>query len=67
MYNQPITKLVDFIVPAHQENPTMNFEVFVHKAEQLQEDDKIGQSSDVLTRVLLWKSAQRISGRSMNA
>ena len=45
----------------------MNFEVFVHKAEQLQEDDKIGQSSDVLTRVLLWKSAQRISGRSMNA
>ena len=33
MYNQPITKLVDFIVPAHQENPTMNFEVFVHKCQ----------------------------------
>ena len=45
LYNQPITKLVEFLVLAYQENPNMNFEVFVHKAEQLQEDDKIGSSS----------------------
>lgn len=43
LYQQPIVKLVEFIVAACQVNPNVNFEVFVHKAEKLQEDDKIGR------------------------
>lgn len=43
LYNQPVSKLVEFIVAASRENPTINLEVFVHKAEKLQEDDKIGK------------------------
>lgn len=42
LYNQPITKLVDFVTAAYQSNPDINIEVFVHKSEKLQEDDKIG-------------------------
>lgn len=42
LYNQPISKLVEFIVPAYHQNPNMNMEIFVHKAEKLQEDDKYG-------------------------
>jgi Ras-related GTP-binding protein C/D len=44
LYHQPIAKLSDFIAAAYQENPNMSLEVFVHKAEKLQEDDKIGTS-----------------------
>jgi hypothetical protein len=42
LYQQPVSKLVEFIVAACQVNPDINFEVFVHKAEKLQEDDKLG-------------------------
>jgi Gtr1/RagA G protein conserved region. len=42
LYNQPISKLVEFITASYRENPGINLEVFVHKAEKLQEDDKIG-------------------------
>ncbi|PPQ92239.1 hypothetical protein CVT25_008921 [Psilocybe cyanescens] len=42
LYNQPISKLVEFIVASYAENPDIILEVFVHKAEKLQEDDKIG-------------------------
>jgi Ras-related GTP-binding protein C/D len=42
LYNQPISKLVEFIVASYTENPDIILEVFVHKAEKLQEDDKIG-------------------------
>jgi hypothetical protein len=42
VYQQPVSKLVEFIVAACQVNPDINFEVFVHKAERLQEDDKLG-------------------------
>lgn len=42
MYQQPISKLVEFIVAAYHENPGINLEVFVHKAEKLAEDDKLG-------------------------
>ncbi|KAG1775214.1 hypothetical protein EV702DRAFT_1047079 [Suillus placidus] len=41
LYQQPVSKLVEFIV-ACQVNPDIEFEVFVHKAEKLQEDDNIG-------------------------
>ena len=33
---------MDFIYAAHQENPELNLELFVHKAEKMQEEDKIG-------------------------
>ena len=42
MYQQPIVKLVDFVVNAVQENPGMHLEVFVHKADVLSEEYKIG-------------------------
>lgn len=45
LYNQAISKLVEFIVASYHQNPNINFEVFVHKAEKLQEDDKIGMHS----------------------
>jgi hypothetical protein len=35
--------MVEFMVPAHNENPNIYFEVFVHKAEKLPEEDKIGE------------------------
>lgn len=37
-------KLVDFVVNAVQENPGMHLEVFVHKADVLSEEYKIGAS-----------------------
>jgi len=46
LYNQPISKLVEFIVAAYHANPNIAFEVFVHKAEKLQEEDKIGRILD---------------------
>jgi len=45
LYNQPVSKLVEFIVASYAENPDIILEVFVHKAEKLQEDDKIGVSA----------------------
>ena len=44
LYNQPISKLVEFVVAAYHANPSMALEVFVHKTEKLQEEDKIGVS-----------------------
>ncbi|KAF9485140.1 hypothetical protein BDN70DRAFT_796453, partial [Pholiota conissans] len=44
LYNQPISKLVEFIVASYTENPDIILEVFVHKAEKLQEDDKIAEN-----------------------
>jgi hypothetical protein len=34
--------MLDFFVAAYQENPAATLEVFVHKAESLAEDYKIG-------------------------
>ena len=42
LYQHAISKLVDFVVAAYHEKPDMNFEIFVHKAEKLAEDDKLG-------------------------
>jgi Ras-related GTP-binding protein C/D len=42
LYQQPISKLVEFIIAAYNDNPDINLEVFVHKAEKMQEEDKIG-------------------------
>ncbi|KAG2138352.1 Gtr1 raga G protein Gtr2 [Suillus clintonianus] len=52
LYQQPVSKLVEFIVAACQMNPDINFEVFVHKAERLQEDDKIENFRQIHERVM---------------
>ena len=41
-YQQPIARMLDFFAAAYQENPGATLEVFVHKAESLAEDYKIG-------------------------
>jgi len=33
---------MSFVTAAHESNPDINIEVFVHKSEKLQDDDKIG-------------------------
>jgi len=43
-YQQPIARMLDFFIAAYQENPATTLEVFVHKAESLAEDYKIGTS-----------------------
>jgi Ras-related GTP-binding protein C/D len=44
-YQQPIARMLDFFITAYQENPATTLEVFVHKAESLAEDYKIGMWS----------------------
>ncbi|KAJ7455231.1 Gtr1/RagA G protein Gtr2 [Mycena galericulata] len=51
LYKQPISKLVEFIIAAYNDNPQLNVEVFVHKAEKLQEDDKIENFRQIQERV----------------
>ncbi|KAG2110069.1 Gtr1/RagA G protein conserved region-domain-containing protein [Suillus cothurnatus] len=46
------TILVEFIVAACQIHPDINFEVFVHKAERLQEDDTIENFRQIHERVM---------------
>ncbi|OJT15029.1 GTP-binding protein gtr2 [Trametes pubescens] len=52
LYQQPIQKLVDFVITAYQENPNMNLEVFVHKADVLTEEYKIENFRHIQQRVL---------------
>ncbi|KAF8843708.1 Gtr1 raga G protein Gtr2 [Paxillus ammoniavirescens] len=52
LYQQPVAKLVEFIVAACQVNRNINLEVFVHKAEKLQEDDKIENFRQIHERVM---------------
>ncbi|KAF9223714.1 Gtr1 raga G protein Gtr2 [Gyrodon lividus] len=52
LYQQPVAKLVEFIVAACQVNPNINLEIFVHKAEKLQEDDKIENFRQIHERVM---------------
>ena len=47
MYQQPIQKLVDLVKAAYEKNQAMNLEVFVHKADVLTEEYKIGPSPAV--------------------
>ncbi|OSC98287.1 hypothetical protein PYCCODRAFT_1471200 [Trametes coccinea BRFM310] len=51
LYQQPIQKLVDFVVTAYQENPNMNLEVFVHKADVLTEEYKFENFREIQQRV----------------
>jgi Ras-related GTP-binding protein C/D len=61
LYNQAISKLVEFIVAAFNENPDMNLEVFVHKAEKLQDDDKIGKRRSSIFYTLSCKGSRKRS------
>lgn len=47
-YTQPIARLLDFFVAAFQENPDVNLEVFVHKAEAMTEEYRTGENSHFL-------------------
>ncbi|KAF7312542.1 Cytochrome P450 [Mycena indigotica] len=51
VFKQPINKLVEFIVAAQQQNPSIFVEVFVHKSEKFQEDDKIENFRQIQERV----------------
>lgn len=42
-YTQPILRLLDFFIAAFQENPDVNLEVFVHKAEAMTEEYRMGE------------------------
>ena len=44
LYQQPIQRLVDLVVTAYQAHPSMNLEVFVHKADVLSEEYKFGEA-----------------------
>lgn len=48
LYQQPIQKLVDFVITAYNEHPNLNLEVFVHKADVLTEEYKIGETETEL-------------------
>ncbi|KAF5376174.1 hypothetical protein D9757_009336 [Collybiopsis confluens] len=52
LYNQPISRLVDFIVASYRQNPSINFEILVHKAEKLNDDDKIENFRQINERVM---------------
>ncbi|TEB27062.1 Gtr1/RagA G protein Gtr2 [Coprinellus micaceus] len=52
LYNQPISKLVEFILAANKAKGDIPIEVFVHKAEKLQEEDKIENYRQINDRVL---------------
>ena len=41
-YHNAIARLIDFSITAFQENPHVNLEVFVHKAEALAEEYRTG-------------------------
>ena len=42
LYGGPIAKLLNFTIAAYQENPAINLEVFVHKAEANTDEYRIG-------------------------
>ncbi|KAJ4477411.1 Gtr1/RagA G protein conserved region-domain-containing protein [Lentinula aciculospora] len=52
LYNQPISRLVEFIIAAYHHNPSLHLEIFVHKAEKLQEDEKIENYRQINERVV---------------
>ncbi|KAI5119432.1 hypothetical protein M0805_009883 [Coniferiporia weirii] len=51
-YQNPIARLIDFTVTAYQENPEVNLEVFVHKAEALSEDFRVDSFLHVQGRLV---------------
>jgi len=51
-YQQPIARLVDLVIAACEESPSMNLEVFVHKSEALSEEYKIENFRHIQQRVL---------------
>ena len=57
--------MLDFFIAAYQENPAATLEVFVHKAESLAEDYKIGMWS-YDTQLLFYCSTVIAMGANMS-
>ncbi|PAV16150.1 gtr1 g gtr2 [Pyrrhoderma noxium] len=51
-YNQPIARLIQFMISAFQQNPDVNLEVFVHKAESLSEEYRYESFRHIQNRVI---------------
>ncbi|THH08593.1 hypothetical protein EW145_g2599 [Phellinidium pouzarii] len=51
-YHHPIARLIDFTVTAYQENPDVNLEIFVHKAEALSEDFRADSFRHIQARLI---------------
>ncbi|KAI0783950.1 Gtr1/RagA G protein conserved region-domain-containing protein [Irpex lacteus] len=52
LYGGPIAKLLNFTIAAYQENPSINLEVFVHKAEANTDEYRIENFRHIQQRVL---------------
>ncbi|KAI0091042.1 Gtr1/RagA G protein conserved region-domain-containing protein [Irpex rosettiformis] len=52
LYGGPISKLLSFTIAAYQENPSINLEVFVHKAEANTDEYRIENFRHIQQRVL---------------
>ncbi|KAH9945044.1 Gtr1/RagA G protein conserved region-domain-containing protein [Epithele typhae] len=52
LYQQPIQRLVDFVVAAYKAHPNINLEVFVHKADVLSDEYKFENFRHIQSRVL---------------
>ena len=68
-YAGPIAKLLNFTIAAYQENPAINLEVFVHKAEANTDEYRIGVLYNTICPALMKYSyeRQRTSDISSNA
>ncbi|KAL5525742.1 hypothetical protein ACEPAG_7079 [Sanghuangporus baumii] len=51
-YHNPIARLIKFSTTAFEENPRVNLEIFVHKAEALQEEYRTESLRHIQTRLL---------------
>ncbi|KAL5526553.1 GTR2 [Sanghuangporus sanghuang] len=51
-YHNPIARLIKFSITAFKENPRVNLEIFVHKAEALQEEYRNESFRHIQTRLL---------------
>ncbi|OCB84662.1 hypothetical protein A7U60_g8182 [Sanghuangporus baumii] len=51
-YHNPIDRLIKLLITALQENPRVNLEIFVHKAEALQEEYRTESFRHIQTRLL---------------
>ncbi|GBE88273.1 GTP-binding protein [Sparassis crispa] len=52
LLQQPVARLVDFVVAAYHENQNLNLEVFVHKADVLSDEYKLDNFREIQQRVI---------------
>jgi hypothetical protein len=58
---------VELVITAYQENQNVNLEVFVHKAEALSEEYKIGEWFPWIITTVYANATQKTSSTSSNA